>query len=70
MLSECQNGDHDLIVISSCDDEVVRWCSYCGSIVVDIEYDGRVTPGGVMKMQSPIFIKEFANANLSEDEEV
>lgn len=36
---------------------VVRWCPDCGSVVVDGEYDGRVRPGGVMKMQFPALAK-------------
>ena len=34
-------------------EEVVRWCTICGSVVVDLDYDSRVKPGGVMKMRSP-----------------
>jgi hypothetical protein len=30
---------------------VVRWCSDCGAVVVDLDYDGRTKPGGIMKMR-------------------
>lgn len=32
---------------------VVRWCSNCGAVVIDEDYDGRTKPGGVMKMKFP-----------------
>lgn len=52
---QCLKGNHDLIEIYrssyTYDEEgVVRWCKVCGSVVVDMEYDGRIQPGGVMKM--------------------
>jgi len=33
--------------------KVVRWCIDCGAVVVDTEVDGRVNPGGGMKMKFP-----------------
>jgi hypothetical protein len=30
-----------------------KWCPYCGGIVVDEEFDGRVRPGGIMLMRWP-----------------
>lgn len=55
---QCLKGNHDLIEIYrssySYDEEgVVRWCRVCGSIVVDLEYDGRIHPGDIMKMLGP-----------------
>lgn len=32
---------------------VVRWCTGCGAIVVDSEYDNRTKPGSLMKMRFP-----------------
>lgn len=32
---------------------VVRWCPTCGAIVVDVDFDGRTSPGRVMKMKFP-----------------
>ena len=32
---------------------VVRWCYWCGAVVVDIDYDGRTNPGGFMPMRFP-----------------
>jgi len=59
-LHECNTGNHvGLIEIYRTEDlvndesEVVRWCNICGAIVVDTEYDGRVKPGGVLKMMGP-----------------
>ncbi|MBI4158528.1 MAG: hypothetical protein HY505_02845 [Candidatus Yanofskybacteria bacterium] len=34
-------------------DHVVRWCPLCGSVVIDVETDGRIQPGRVMKIRSP-----------------
>lgn len=58
----CNGTDHDLIEIYRAgyvDDinAVVRWCSYCGAIVVDSEYDGRVKPGHYKKLQFPEIVK-------------
>lgn len=54
------SGDHDLeeICVADCDhlsEDVVRWCSRCGAIVIDVDYDGRVNPGGVMQMRFPTY---------------
>ena len=61
MKKECvsPSGKHQLVEILRCrhswDDsfKVARWCEVCGSIVVDIDYDGRTNPGAVMKLTSP-----------------
>lgn len=58
MIKECIKGNHDLIEIyrsySIYDEEqVVRWCRVCGSVVIDVEIDGRIRPGGVMKIKAP-----------------
>ena len=63
-LQQCLKGNHDLIEIYrssySYDEEgVVRWCRICGSVVVDMEYDGRIHPGGIMKMLGPEISKGF-----------
>ena len=34
-------------------DNVVRWCSDCGAIVIDVEIDNRIYPGKWMKMKFP-----------------
>jgi hypothetical protein len=49
----CKNGKHNLEDILHANDEVVRWCHYCGAIVVDREYDNRVYPGAVLPMMFP-----------------
>lgn len=53
----CKEGQHNLIVIYQCNkgsgtSEVVRWCDQCGSVVVDLDYDGRTNPGAIMKMKA------------------
>lgn len=32
---------------------VVRWCSVCGAVVIDTDYDNRTKPGGIMSMRFP-----------------
>jgi len=54
-MKPCHGGEHSLEVIY--DDthslEVVRWCAFCGAVVVDQDYDGRTNPGAVMQMKFP-----------------
>jgi len=57
-LLNCFNGDHNLIeiyrqVIDDSEENVIRWCNICGSVVVDGEYDGITHPGKILKMLSP-----------------
>lgn len=58
-LTECKKGNHPLKMITSNDlgwreEEAVRWCPVCGSIVVDMDTDNRtIRPGYYMKMKSP-----------------
>lgn len=60
-LSKCRSGDHNLEVIYSTDHDqyqnVVRWCSICGSVVVDVDFDGRTNPGQIMKLKTPEIAK-------------
>lgn len=54
----CKNGKHNLWEIfrareSGDVDNVVRWCSECGAVVVDQDMDNRVMAGRMMKMQFP-----------------
>lgn len=35
---------------------VVRWCTECGAVVVDVDYDGRTSPGGVVPMRFPTML--------------
>lgn len=58
MIEECIKGNHDLIEVHRVyylynEDHVVRWCRECGSVVVDIEVDGRTMAGGIMEMKAP-----------------
>jgi hypothetical protein len=63
-LVECRKGNHKLIVIYQdyANDEnkpTVRWCTVCGSVVVDLDYDNRTNPGDIMKMKTPSIIQEI-----------
>ena len=54
----CDGHKHNLIVIISfnllgSEKNVVRWCTDCGAVVVDGEYDGRTYPGKIVKMKFP-----------------
>jgi len=59
--SMCDGTNHDLKVIYSNSGydsaHVVRWCVDCGAVVVDLEFDGRTRPGGIMKMRFPKYRK-------------
>jgi hypothetical protein len=64
MLEECLKGNHTLKVISTqgyWDDseKVVRWCSVCGAIVVDADFDNRTNPGYYMGMKFPEITKNL-----------
>lgn len=66
-LSGCKAGKHELIVIyegrrNTLCEETVRWCVNCGSIVVDLDYDGRTNAGQIMKMRSPEITKVAINS--------
>lgn len=56
-MSQCNGKAHDLKVVYSNNlymyAEIVRWCETCGAIVIDIDCDGRVSPGAIMKMKFP-----------------
>jgi hypothetical protein len=58
-------GNHQLEVIYSAgysqEIEVVRWCAYCGAIVIDIDCDNRINPGAIMKMKLPEVSKTWLN---------
>ena len=63
----CKGGKHTLVDIywvnvGYGEEEVVRWCSYCGSIVIDSDVDGRLM-GHVMKMKNPQLMKEMVDEN-------
>lgn len=62
----CKAGNHNLEIIYSRDclyDEktVVRWCRDCGAVVIDKEFDGRVSSGAVMPMK---FVKREDKQNV------
>ncbi len=59
----CRDGNHSFKVIDRVENDplsesVTRWCTVCGSLVTDLEFDGRVRPGGVLPIQhSELYIK-------------
>jgi len=66
----CRNGNHTLIeikryyIMGSCEEEeVVRWCEFCGAIVIDLEIDNRTFPGHVREMSFPqlMYLKKKEN---------
>jgi len=69
MLDKCKKGEHRLETIFKSPGgpfgtlNVVRWCNICGSIVVDVDVDGRTAPGQTMKMKSPAIAKVPAGSN-------
>lgn len=70
MLEKCKSGNHNLVFIyrrhiSDLEEDVVRWCNICGSIVIDTESDGRVYPGKVMRMCSPLISQRNKDESLS-----
>ena len=66
MMNVCKvkdrEGKCDLTIITTntlaISDEVVRWCKYCGAVVVDEDYDGRTNPGFIKPMQFPTIAKD------------
>lgn len=63
-LTNCKKGKHDLIMICSMPEDhisecVVRWCNVCGAVVVDIDHDGRTSPGRVVSMKFPEILGSY-----------
>ncbi len=56
-LKICRNGNHSFEVIrregNDLAEEVTKWCTICGSLVIDLEYDGRLKPGAIMPLRHP-----------------
>lgn len=66
-MNKCKSGKHNLIEIFRARgdifgdvDAVVRWCAYCGAVVIDEEFDNRLNPGSILKMQFPKIMKKGA----------
>ena len=61
-LENCKAGKHSLKTIIekrtnlgfTDSTEVVRWCSICGSVVIDLDTQGQTFPGSYMPMKSPL----------------
>jgi len=47
-----------IVIEGGMSDDVVRWCAYCGAVVVDTDVDGRVHPGKVRPMVFPEIAKK------------
>ena len=64
-MEECLKGNHNLIMILESESsmggssQVARWCTECGSIVVDVDYDGRTNAGQIMKLKSPKLVQKY-----------
>lgn len=62
-MKPCKDGKHSWIDVyedpsrSDMYHDVVRWCEYCGSLVIDVDYDGRTNPGAIAKIRNPEIIK-------------
>lgn len=61
---QCLNGKHNFKVILRIGydgdiNAVVNWCQTCGAVVVDGEYDGRLSPGAIKRMQVPDGAKQI-----------
>lgn len=56
-MNNCKIGNHKFVKIISfgvsMESAVVRWCKECGSVVVDLDYDGKTSPGAIMSLKSP-----------------
>ena len=68
-MEECRKGNHPLIELTRTwlgygGEEVVRWCPECGSVVVDVDVDGRTMAGKQMKMRVPRIAKERKHGSL------
>lgn len=62
-IKDCMQGNHSLTELCNADigsDEkaILRWCKICGAVVIDVEVDGRLYPGELMKMHFPQLFKE------------
>lgn len=63
-LTNCKKGKHNLIEICSMSEDhisdcVVRWCKVCGAVVVDIDCDGRISPGRCVPMKFPKILRVY-----------
>lgn len=68
MDEKCLQRHHPLIVVSRLStgydcEKVIRWCPKCGAIVIDMEYDGRLSPGYYQKMILPELAQNMKNSN-------
>ena len=57
MIAPCKAGQHNLVEIYRAgepgDQDIVKWCTICGAVVIDHEGEGAVEPGGTLKMMGP-----------------
>ena len=57
VLINCRKGQHELTIIfsepSGSEAAQKRWCRICGSIIGDLDFDGRTHPGRIFKMKLP-----------------
>ena len=73
-MENCIKGKHtltDIMSVTHWDEsqQVVRWCTVCGSVVIDVDFDGRTNPGDALKMQfSDLFKEKFEEYKKREKE--
>jgi hypothetical protein len=65
-LTNCNKGNHDLIPVCNCgrnsEMTVVRWCTICGCITVDVDCDGRTHKGYYLRLKAPKIYQEELNS--------
>ena len=73
-MENCIKGKHtltDIMSVTHWDEsqQVVRWCTVCGSVVIDVDFDGRTKPGDALEMQfSDLFKEKFEEYKKREKE--
>ncbi len=62
----CDGRNHNLRTIMKTgqpeEQKVVRWCKDCGSVVVDMDVDGRTSAGYYVRMLSPTSMEKYLEA--------
>ena len=51
------NGDYLIKILETTFggvDTIVRWCTNCGAVVVDYEYDGKLMKSGIMRFPNEL----------------
>jgi hypothetical protein len=66
---KCRKGNHPFKEIyrngSDLKEDVVRWCPVCGTVVIDVDFDGRTNPGQAMKARRPKVLEAAKESNAA-----